>query len=245
MGDAARPYRAWRDATDLRLERLGTRSVDWSARPEPHKEYAGAPRLALPQIEPEGADLWAALAGRRSRRELTGGPLSQDDLSALLWACQGITARQGPFLLRTAPSAGALYPFETYVSLQAVEGVPPCLTHLHVPSFSLEVLRQGSHGGALAKAALGQGFVARASAVFLWTAVYRRSAWKYGDRALRYLGLDLGHVGQNLCLAAEALNLGCCPVAAFVDDALNEVLGIDGEEEFAYYLAAVGPLRAD
>lgn len=244
MGGAGSLYRLWRDATDLSLERLGGRTLDWGARPEPHKSYPGAPRRALPRTAPPAADLWSALRGRRSRREFTGGAIALDTLSTLLWASQGVTGRHGPFLLRTSPSAGALYPFETYVSLQAVEGIEPCLTHLHVPTFALETVRMGTHGAAIAKAALGQGFLARASAVLLWTAVYPRCTWKYGDRALRYLGLDLGHVCQSLCLAAEALGLGGCPVAAFIDDEVNTVLGVDGEREFAYYLAAVGPLRA-
>jgi len=71
--------------------------------------------------------------------------------------------------------------------------------------------------------------------------VLPRCAWKYGPRALRYLGLDLGHACQNLVLAAEAMGLHCCPVAAFLDRELNDVLEVDGEDEFAYYLAAVGP----
>lgn len=236
-------YRLWRRSTDLDAEGPRGRTLDWDRMPSPHKEYPGTPRRELSgasALRLPPTPLWRALADRRSRRDLAGEPMSPEHLTALLWACQGVTARQGPYLLRTAPSAGALYPFETYVSVQAVEGWEPFLAHLHVPTFSLEVLQEGNHGRHLARAALGQGFLARSAAVFLWTAVLPRCAWKYGDRALRYLGLDLGHVCQNLALAAAALGLGCCPVAAFFDADVNQVLGVDGEGEFAYYLAAVG-----
>ena len=236
----------YREATDLSPERLSGRSLDWASQPESTKSFAGAERIELPR---SGApplavrELLGLLSRRPSRRDFTGGSITLEALAALLWSCQGVTARHGPYLLRTAPSAGALYPFETYVSLQAVEGHEPCLAHLHVPSFSLELLQPGHQGRSLARAALGQNFLASASAVFIWTAVLARGEWKYGDRALRYIGLDLGHVCQNLFLTAEALGFGCCPVAAFLDAEMNAALGVDAETEFAYYLAAVGPLR--
>ncbi len=237
----------WREATNLAPESLGGRTLDWSRMPSPFKEYPDADRIALPSPAPPppgSPGLQTLLASRRSRRDFAARSVPLEQVALLLWACQGVTARHGDHLLRTAPSAGALYPFETYVSLQGVDGVEPCLAHLHVPTFQLEVVRRGNAGRALALACLAQGFVARAALVVAWTAVLPRCAWKYGDRALRYLGLDLGHVCQNLALAAEELHLGCCPVAAFFDDELNRVLGVDGEDEFAYYLAAVGPLRA-
>ncbi len=242
MADGADLLRDWREQTALDPERAGGRRLDWDHRPPPYKEYPGAAHLPLngpEQIAP--VDLWRTLRQRRSRRDLAAGELGCEQLALLLWACQGVTARHGPQLLRTAPSAGALYPFETYVSVQRVTGLTPCLTHLNVPGFHLEVLAEGEFGPHLAHAALGQKFVATAAAVVVWTAVLPRCAWKYGPRALRYLGLDLGHVCQNLALAAEALGLSCCSVAAFLDRELNTVLEVDGTDEFAYYLAAVGP----
>jgi SagB-type dehydrogenase family enzyme len=236
----------YREATNLSRETLGRRGLDWASQPESCKSLPGVERVHLspPGAAPvPGGDLFAVFSQRRSRREFTGGSISQETLASLLWACQGVTARHGPYLLRTAPSAGALYPFETYASVQAVEGWQPCLAHLHVPSFALELIQPGHQGRAIARAALGQSFLASAAVVVLWTAVLARGEWKYGDRALRYIGLDLGHVCQNLCLTAEALGLGCCPVAAFLDREMNDVLGVDGEAEFAYYLAAVGPLE--
>lgn len=87
----------------------------------------------------------------------------------------------------------------------------------------------GVHGG-----------IAAGAATFIWTAVPYRSAWRYGERAYRYLHLDAGHVCQNLYLACEAVNAGCCAIAAFDDDELDTLLGLDGVEQFAIYVAAVG-----
>lgn len=240
--------RHWLGATKLRREQLGARTLDWAGRPDSFKTYPSRPHRTLPSphsATPRSPELVPALARRRSRRELGTAPVSEATLAALLWACQGITGVHGPFALRTAPSAGALYPFETYVSVQNVDGWPPCLTHLDVREFRLEILSEGHHGRQLAVAALGQGFLAEAAMVVVWTSVLSRAVWKYGDRAVRYVGLDLGHVCQNLYLAAEAHGLAACAVAAFCDDEVNQILEVDGEEEFAYYMAAVGPRPID
>ena len=158
----------------------------------------------------------------------------------LLWACQGITAMAGSFYFRTAPSAGALYPVETYLSVQNVETVDNGLYHFQPAEFCLEKLEMGKCGDKVAEAALGQSFLARAGAVFIWSAVLRRNFSKYGHRGMRYIMMDAGHICQNLLLAAEALGLGACPVAAFYDDEMNGLLELDGEQESVIYLAAVG-----
>jgi SagB-type dehydrogenase family enzyme len=146
----------------------------------------------------------------------------------------------GEYALRTAPSAGALYPVETYLSVQAVEGVESGIYHYGVQSHELELLRKGDFREAVALAALDQGFLAEAAAVFAWTAVFARSKWKYKERAFRYVYLDAGQIAQNLALAAVALGLGSCQVAALYDDEVNAVLGVDGKEESILYMTAVG-----
>jgi SagB-type dehydrogenase family enzyme len=96
----------------------------------------------------------------------------------------------------------------------------------------------------MARACLGQEMLRACAASFVWTAVIERARWKYQQRAYRYIYLDAGHACQNLYLACEALGLGCCAVAAFDDDAVDRILGVDGREEFAVYLATVGRVRA-
>lgn len=191
-----------------------------------------------------GKPIWKAIAERRSFREFSGSPLSFEELSQLIWATQGITARSFGFTFRAAPSAGALYPIETYVMVNQVETLPSGLFYYSVNEAELILLKAGHFGSALSRAALEQGWLERASCVLLWTAVIERSKRKYRERAFRYIYMDAGHIGQNLYLAATALGLGCCTVGAFFDAEIDRLIGIDGVKEVSIYLGAVGRIRS-
>ncbi|OGP70115.1 MAG: hypothetical protein A2Z73_06630 [Deltaproteobacteria bacterium RBG_13_60_28] len=207
-----------------------------------YKEYPEAPqRLVLsPPSGLPGQDLWACLEARRSLRQYQERPLSLEEFTALLWATQGVTLASQHFLLRAAPSAGALYPVETYLAVHRVIGVEPGIWHLQVPDFTLELLAAGDFRRPLVTAGLSQNFLGTGAAVFIWTGILNRAMWKYRERAIRYLFLDAGHICQNLMLAATALGLGCCPVGAFFDGEVEQLVQVDGQEEVALYLAAVG-----
>jgi len=209
-----------------------------------YKVYQGVPRYELPRPRSLQASLARVLAGRRSRRSYHDRAMDQQELADLLWACQGITARAGSLDLRTAPSAGGLYPVETYLLVFQVEGLPSGAYHFNVGRFCLELLREGDFAQQISQACLNQRFMGRAAVDFCWSAVFRRSMSKYGHRGLRYILMDAGHICQNLLLAAEALQLAACPVAAFFDDEVNSLFGLDGEEESAIYCASLG-LRAE
>jgi SagB-type dehydrogenase family enzyme len=211
--------------------------------PARFKVYPQAERFLLPAPDlKRPADLWQCLSHRRSERDTTPEPLALHELSFLLWAAQGVTARAGGYLLRTAPSAGALYPFETYLYADRVEGLNKGIYHLDVGEFCLERVRGGDLNRALTAGSLGQSAVRRAAVVLVWTAVLLRCMAKYRERAVRYIAMDLGHVCQNVQLAATAMGLGSCPIGAFYDDEINRLLGVDGEEETVLYLATVGRL---
>ena len=204
------------------------------------KVYPEAPRVVLPRPEFGPENFWKSLLRRRSIRRYTRSPLSLKELSLLCFASQGITGEVGRYLLRTAPSAGALYPIETYLFVNRVEDLPAGIYHLEVQDFALERLAEGDFGEALAEASLSQPQCARAAVVFVWSAIPRRTMSKYGSRGMRYIFMDVAHICQNLLLAAAALGLGACPIGAFFDDEVNELLGLDGEEETVLYLASVG-----
>jgi SagB-type dehydrogenase family enzyme len=207
------------------------------------KNYPESERIQLKQPDlSRPADLWQCLAKRRCERDTTSDPLSLNEMTTLLWAAQGVTARVGIHLLRTAPSAGALYPFETYLYVDHVEDVLQGLYHLDVANFALERLKEGSFSRDFAACCLGQPAVRRAAIVFIWTAMMLRCMVKYRNRAMRYIPMDLGHVCQNVQLASTAMNLGSCPIGAFFDDDINRLLGVDGEDETALYLITVGKL---
>ncbi len=224
-------------------DEMGGHALDWRRQPEPYKNYeAPLAIISLPEPELTGdPHLWRLLQSRRSRREFDAGrSLAAERLSALLWATQGVTARYGDVLFRTAPSAGGLYPIETYLLVRAVEGIEPGIYHFRPSTFDLEFLKRGDLARDVAEAALGQRMVMTAQVTFIWTAIVERSRWKYRGRAYRYIYLDAGHIGENLYLAAGALGLGVCSIGAFFDDKANGIIGVDGREETVIYLAAVG-----
>lgn len=231
----------------LKKTRFDRRTLDERVRlriepTEVFKYYPAAERVALPapSITQFPADFWQLLQQRRSTRKYPGTPITKEELSLLLWACQGITGRAGNWLFRAAPSAGALYPMETYIAVDKVKELDAGLYHFNVHDFVLERLLASPVADQVAEACLMQRFMARGSVIFIWSAVMRRNMAKYGHRGARYILMDAGHICQNLLLAAEAIGRKACPVGAFFDDELNQLLGLDDEEETVLYLAAVG-----
>jgi SagB-type dehydrogenase family enzyme len=160
-----------------------------------------------------------------------------------LWASTGIQRTEDGYAFRTSPSAGALYPIETYLVVNSVESLPKGVYHYSVKDHRLEELKEGDFGRQAAASALDQGMCERASVVFIWTAIFQRSRWKYGQRAYRYVYLDAGHIAAHLSLAAVSLGLGSCQMAALYDDEVNSLIGVDGREESVLYMTALGHSR--
>lgn len=181
-------------------------------------------RLSLPPIETKGAlSIEEAIQLRRSVRDFGRGTLDLTDVSQLLWSAQGITGRRG---LRTAPSAGALYPLELYVVAGNVEGLSAGVYHYRPKTHELVSLASEDRRHALASAALNQRWVSRAPAVLVIAGVYERTEKKYGGRARRYVHMEVGHAAQNIYLQATARKLGTVMVGAFNDNEAQEVLGL-------------------
>ncbi len=186
-------------------------------------------------------DLPALIAERRSHRQYAEDPLTLGELADLLWATQGVLADRGVRTLRTVPSAGARHAFETYLLVNRVEGLAPGLyRYIALSHKLLPVADRPDLPDELQQACLDQGMVTASAVTFIWTAVTYRMVWRYGQRGYRYLHLDAGHACQNLYLAAGSIGCGVCALAAFNDERLNDVLGIDGEEQFAIYVATLG-----
>ena len=104
----------------------------------------------------------------------------------------------------------------------------------------LELLQRGDFRAAVMQAGLWQDFLGQANVCFVLSAIFQRTRWRYRERTYRYVLLEAGHVGQNLYLAATSMGLGACAVGAFLDDQLNELLELDGEQEAALYVISVG-----
>jgi len=182
-----------------------------------------------------------ALATRRSVRAFKDESISIGALSQLVWAAQGMTLKtdaptgwswgtwQGG--KRTAPSAGALYPLELYVVAGKVDGLKPGVYKYKPQTHQLISIGRGDKREELATAALGQKWTAGAPCVFVVGAVYKRTEVKYGDRAPRYVHIEVGHAVENICLQAVALDLGTTMVGAFKDGDVKKVLGMSDDEE--------------
>jgi SagB-type dehydrogenase family enzyme len=210
-------------------------------RPKLYKTYPDSARVALPAFTPSRPmTLDQTLHERRSVREFAPKPPSLGQLGYLLWASTGIQRTEHGYEFRTAPSAGALYPIETYIIANEVRDLEGGLYHYAIRDHQLERIRTGSLGRQTAAAALGQDMCATAPAVFVWTAIFTRSKWKYGQRAYRYIYLDAGHIAENLALAAVSLGLGTCQIGALFDDEVNKLLDVDGAQESVIYMSAVG-----
>jgi SagB-type dehydrogenase family enzyme len=231
--------------TKYRREFMPRGGLDWAHQPPPYKEFAHALNRfpVRPHNGKGGKSLWEVIAQRRSVREFSNRSIPFLEISQLIWATQGITLKAQGFDFRASPSAGALYPIETYLVANRVEEIPPGLYHYDVRGAQLILLKDGHFGPELSQAGLGQEMLEEAACVFIWTAIVGRSKWKYRERAYRYIYMDAGHIGHALYLAATALNLGCCTVGAFFDDELDHLVGVDGKQEISVYLGAVGHVR--
>ncbi len=221
--------------------KIGGGYLDWSKRPSSYKRYPNSTKIVLPFPKSiETMSLYEALKKRRSIRTFSQKPMTTEQLSYLLWASTGIQRKENGYEFRTAPSAGALYPIETYLIANNVRGLEKALYHYSIKSHQLEELKSGDFSRSIARAALDQKMFLGAAIIFVWTAIFYRSKWKYRQRAYRYVYLDAGHIAQNLALSATSIGLGSCQVGAFYDDEVNEIVGVDGEEESAIYLSVVG-----
>ena len=186
-----------------------------------------------------------AVEQRRSHRAYTGKALSIEELSYLLWMTQGVKkVSPRPVTLRNVPSAGARHAFETYLLVNAVDGLTPGLYRFAAIEHALvRIDAPGTINADVTRACYEQGQVASSAVTFLWAAVSERMTWRYVERGFRYLLLDAGHVCQNLYLAAEAVHCGVCAIAAYDDDEINTVLCLDGESQWVIYVASLGKIN--
>jgi SagB-type dehydrogenase family enzyme len=230
----------YQQETKYNRNKLGN-GPDWSVRPEQYKHYPNNKKINLPPPKSLSKDTFdVVIQNRRSIRNFSKKAMTIDQLSYLLWASTGVSRKEYGFELRTAPSAGALYPIETYIVINNVENISQGVYHYNIRNHLLEEIKTGDFRTTISKAALDQIMCYHAAAVFIWTAIFNRSKCKYGERAYRYIYLDAGHIAENLALSASSLKLGSCQIAALYDDEVNKLIDIDGIKESTIYLSVVG-----
>ncbi len=187
-------------------------------------------------------DIITAIGSRQSRRTYTKEPLGLEEISFLLWATQGVRGEVvSGRAYRTAPSAGCRHAFETYLFVLNVTGLKPGiyrylpLTHQLLFEFPEDNLSRK-----IVDAVFRQPYPGNASVTFVWTVLPYRMEWRYHLAAHKVIAIDIGHVCQNLYLACEAIGAGTCAIAAYDQEALDQLLRIDGKDEFSIYLSPVG-----
>lgn len=188
--------------------------------------------LQLPAPQYKGAvSVEEAIFKRKSARSYKPDALTLDEISQILWAAAGktIDGVSGP--TRAYPSAGAIYPLSVYLVAAEVEGMVPGIYLYEWQTHTLRLMREGDSRQQLTQACLGQAMVAQAPASIVIAADYPRATRRYGPRGeTRYVPMDVGAVGQNVHLQAEALDLGTVIIGAFRDEAVKEVIGLKDEE---------------
>jgi len=191
--------------------------------------------LKLPKPREKGlTSIEETLHKRKSTRDYKRGLLDLGEISQLLWAASGKNLYG-----RTAPSAGATYPLEIYLVVGEVEGLEPGIYHYSYSTHSLERIKEQDIRNRLSQAALGQRMIERAPVSIVIAADYDRTTGSYGQRGIRYVHMEVGHVGQNISLQAVALNLGTVMIGAFEDKQVKEILEI---KEEPLYIIPIGKI---
>ena len=222
------------------IDALGS-VANWGQPVELYKAYPDASSIALPEPALEGGLPAAlAIATRRSTRSYSTLPMNLDELSRFMFLTTGVSSDAFGNARRTAPSSGALYPIEVYPIVHNVDGVEPGVYHYAYREHALELVRAEDMRGRVVEQGLGQEFLGQCGAVLFVTMILQRMRPKYQDRSYRYGLLEAGHLGENAYIAATEMGLGACGVGAFMDDAMNEMIGVDGVEEAVVYMLAVG-----
>lgn len=206
--------------------------------------------IALPKFDPDrfqNTNIATLFQSRETRRRYTDQPLTSQELSFLLWATQGVRRDTGKVVFRTVPSGGNRHPLETYLAIQRVTGFEPGI-YRYLPLDHALVLEQAFETqealrDRLLDAFSNMPFFAEAAVGFIWTAIPYRGEWRYQDSAAKMVAIDAGHVCQNLYLAAEAIDCGTCAVGAYDQERIDELVGVDGVDEFALYMAPVGKVE--
>ena len=216
-----------------------------SGMPSKIKVYPGAQTFELPAPRSRG-EFARVLLERRTWRSFADGPVSLGEVSTLLnltWGVQRVTESPGlgEIHLKTSPSSGARQPLEAYVLAIAVNGLPAGLYHYRGDSHSLERIREGADRALIGRYIPGQWWYDAAAALFMMTAVFPRTQWRYRfPRAYRSVLLEAGHVCQTFCLVATWLGLAPFCTGRFADSFVERQLRVDGVTESFVYGGGIG-----
>lgn len=187
-------------------------------------------------------DLVAAFAQRRTTRNFANTPLSLAALAQMLWSSHG-QVNGSP--KRVVPSAGGIYPIQTYVCALNVENLIQGIYRYLPRESAISVVNLNSDCGAqLREACFNQGAAQKAPAILVWTGHIPTATAQYGQRGYRHLFIEAGHICQNLYLSSQLVNCGVCAISGFADMLVDDLLDLKSKQEVALYMAAIGNTNA-
>lgn len=188
-------------------------------------------------------DIFQCILDRKSNRNYLDEEITLEELSYLLMMTQGIKEIRGNNYvgLRPVPSAGGRHPFETYLVVLNVNGLKKGIyRYLPLEHKLLFIKEEAALDEKIVEGLNKQKFAGDAAVTFIWACIPYRTEWRYADRAYKIALLDAGHIGQSLYLACETIGLGTCAIASYNQKLIDDLIAVDGEDEFAVYISPVG-----
>lgn len=217
------------------------------AQPDLEKAFTeDASLIDLPEVENDiltKDNIYDCIMDRKSNRIYKDEELSLKELSFLLKTTAGIKEIKGNGYvgLRPVPSAGGRHPFETYLAVSNIEGLKKGIyRYLPLEHKLLLIKEENDIANIVSEGANRQKFVKSAQVTFIWSCIPYRTEWRYAHRSYKIMLLDAGHICHGLYLSCESIGLGTCAIASYNQKFMDELIGIDGEEEFTVYMSPVG-----
>jgi len=215
--------------------------------PEVEKPWTGGELISLPGQESFDfpmKNFQEIIKDRESRRVFDLNVMDLKEIAFLLWATAGVRSRSSHRVLRNVPSAGNRHSTETYLAIFKVEGLVPGIYRYLPLEHKLGLIQQVPNlEQRVNEAALNQLFASRCNVLFIWASIPYRMEWRYDFASAKVIAVDVGHICQNLYLACESINFGTCAIGAYDQKKIDQLIGVDGEEEFTILLAPVGRQR--
>lgn len=215
--------------------------------PEVEKPWTGGDLIPLPGEENfdfKFKNFKDIIQQRESRRVFDVNEMELKELAYLLWATAGVRSVRPHRVLRNVPSAGNRHSNETYLAVFRVHGLKPGIYRYLPMEHKLGLIRElPDLEERINQASLGQLFTSRGNALFIWSSIPYRTEWRYDFASAKVIAVDVGHICQNLYLACESIDFGTCAIGAYDQKKMDELIEVDGEDEFTILMAPVGRQR--
>lgn len=247
---STREMRAYMKSADWGMLSESDQSKGLPAPPVFKAPESGAEIVTLPPKDScarKGLDLLEIVDRRRSVRKYAKESLSLSELSYLLYVQHGYQkmrpGQEAFAALRTAPGGGCRHAVETYLAVFDVEGLKPGLYHFLPFEHALELMREMPEQALrdeVSKSCRNQVFTGKGNICLFWSADIYRAEWRYPNQGYKIVLNDVGHICQNLYLAAEEVGCGVCAIGAYEQEMSDRLFQLDGEDEFIIYIASLG-----